>query len=65
VKGIRYYYYGGPDALTLEDVPVARQLLENELVRPVIDRTYSLSEVPGDVRYVEQGHAAGKVVIKV
>ncbi|HEX6075528.1 MAG TPA: NAD(P)-dependent alcohol dehydrogenase [Micromonosporaceae bacterium] len=32
---------------------------------PVIDRTYSLSEVPQALRYVEEGHARGKVVITV
>lgn len=46
-----------------EDLAVLRQLLEEEKVRPVIDRTYPLSEVPEAIRYLEQGHAAGKVVI--
>jgi hypothetical protein len=29
----------------------------------VIDRSYKLSEVPAAMRYLEQGHAKGKVVI--
>jgi NADPH:quinone reductase-like Zn-dependent oxidoreductase len=32
-------------------------------VTPVIDRCYSLSEAPKAIRYLEQGHARGKVVI--
>jgi NADPH:quinone reductase-like Zn-dependent oxidoreductase len=34
-------------------------------VKPVVDRTYPLSETPAAVRYVEKGHARGKVVITV
>lgn len=30
---------------------------------PIIDRTYSLSEVPQAIRHVAEGHARGKVVI--
>jgi NADPH:quinone reductase-like Zn-dependent oxidoreductase len=33
--------------------------------RPVIDRAYSLSEVPEAIGYLEEGHARGKVVITV
>jgi NADPH:quinone reductase-like Zn-dependent oxidoreductase len=31
----------------------------------VIDRSYSLSEVPDAIRYVEEGHARGKVIINL
>ena len=34
-------------------------------VRAVIDRSYSLAEVPEAVRHVEQGHARGKVLVRV
>ncbi|MEP6809301.1 MAG: NAD(P)-dependent alcohol dehydrogenase [Chthoniobacterales bacterium] len=34
-------------------------------VKPVIDRTYSLSQLPEALRYLEEGHARGKVVISV
>jgi NADPH:quinone reductase-like Zn-dependent oxidoreductase len=44
---------------------VLRELVEAGKVAPVIDRTYPLSEVPDAIRYVEQGHARGKVVITV
>ena len=46
-----------------DDLAVLRQLLEDQKVTPVIDRTYPLSEVPEALRYLEQGHATGKVVI--
>ena len=47
------------------DLAVLRGLLEDGQVVPVIDRTYSLAEVPEAIRYVERGHAKGKVVIAV
>jgi NADPH:quinone reductase-like Zn-dependent oxidoreductase len=34
-------------------------------VKPVIDRRYRLSEVPAAIRYLEAGHARGKVVVAV
>lgn len=48
-----------------EDLVVLKELIEAGKVRPVIDRTYPLSETPEAVRYLEQGHARGKVVITV
>ncbi len=42
-----------------------KELLEAGKVVPVIDRTYPLSEVPEAMRYLEAGHAKGKVVITV
>ena len=32
-------------------------------VTPVIDKCYPLNEVPDAIRYLEEGHARGKVVI--
>ena len=48
----------------VEDLVVLKELIESGKVTPVIDRTYPLSEVPGAIRYMEEGHAQGKVVIK-
>jgi NADPH:quinone reductase-like Zn-dependent oxidoreductase len=48
-----------------EDLRFLKQLIEAGKVTPVIDRTYSLSEVPEAIRYLEEGHARGKVVITV
>src|SRR5215204_1359477 len=47
------------DLLTLKD------LIEAGKLRPVIDRTYPLSEAAQAIRYLELGHARGKVVITV
>jgi NADPH:quinone reductase-like Zn-dependent oxidoreductase len=48
-----------------DDLAVLRELLEEKKVTPVIDRTYPLGEVPEAIRYLEHGHARGKVVITV
>lgn len=48
-----------------EAMGVLRELIEAGKVTPVIDRTYPLSEVPQAIRYVEQGHVQGKVIITV
>jgi len=48
-----------------EDVAFLNELIEAGKVVPVIDRRYSLSEVPVALRYLEQGQARGKVVITV
>ena len=48
-----------------KDLVIIQELLEAGKVVPVIDRSYSLSEVPEAIRYLETGHARGKVVITV
>jgi len=47
------------------DLVIIKELLESGKVTPVIDRTYSLREVPAAIRYLEKGRAQGKVVITV
>jgi NADPH:quinone reductase-like Zn-dependent oxidoreductase len=46
-----------------EDLNFLRELFEAGKVKPVIDRCYSLSEVPEAFRYLGAGHARGKIVI--
>lgn len=46
-----------------KDLVFLKELLETRKVKPVIDRTYPLSKVPEAIRYLEEGHAKGKVVI--
>jgi NADPH:quinone reductase-like Zn-dependent oxidoreductase len=46
-----------------KDLASLRELLETGKVTPVIDKRFSLSETPEAIRYVEKGHARGKVVI--
>jgi len=48
-----------------EDMIILKELIESGKVTPVIDRTYPLSQVPEAIRYLEEGHAQGKVVITV
>lgn len=57
--GIRGAKASRPDLLTL------KELLEGGKIRPVIDRTYTLSETAEAIRYMEQGHVKGKLVITV
>jgi len=49
--------------LTKDDLNVLRELMESGKVAPVIDRTYKMSETQAALRYMEEGHAHGKVVI--
>jgi NADPH:quinone reductase-like Zn-dependent oxidoreductase len=46
-----------------DDLTTIRDLMQAGKVTPGIDMCYSLSEVPDAFRYLEQGHARGKVVI--
>jgi NADPH:quinone reductase-like Zn-dependent oxidoreductase len=46
-----------------EGLTTMRELMATGKVRPVIDRCYRLSEVAEAIRYLEQRHARGKVVI--
>lgn len=46
-----------------EDLTILCELMASGKVTPVIDRCYRLSEVPEALRYLEKGHARGKVVI--
>jgi NADPH:quinone reductase-like Zn-dependent oxidoreductase len=46
-----------------QDLVVLKDLIEAGQLTPVIDRTYPLSETPKAIRYLQEGHARGKVVI--
>ncbi|MEC3977139.1 NAD(P)-dependent alcohol dehydrogenase [Amycolatopsis sp. H20-H5] len=48
-----------------DDLEFLRKAVEAGEVTPVIDRTYSLAEVPDAIRYVHKGHTRGKVVVTV
>ncbi len=48
-----------------DDLGYLAGLMESGRMKSVIDRTYPLAEVPAAVAYVEEGHARGKVIIKV
>jgi NADPH:quinone reductase-like Zn-dependent oxidoreductase len=46
-----------------QDLAIMHDLMASGKVTPVIDRRYGLGETPDAIRYLEQGHARGKVVI--
>src|SRR5438128_228592 len=46
-----------------KDLTVLADLMQSGKVKAIIERTYKLAEVPEAIRYLEEGHARGKVVI--
>src|SRR5437588_979257 len=48
-----------------KDLTVLGDLMQSGKVKPVIDRTYPLSQIAEAMRYLETGHARGKVIITV
>jgi NADPH:quinone reductase-like Zn-dependent oxidoreductase len=53
------------DASKTDDLNTLRDLMQTGKVTPVIDRQYRLSETPAAIRYLEMGHARGKLVISL
>src|SRR5213075_2173371 len=51
--------------LTKSDLSILGDMMQSGKVKPVIDRTYKLSELPAAIAYLEEGHARGKVIITV
>jgi NADPH:quinone reductase-like Zn-dependent oxidoreductase len=48
-----------------QDLQLLKDLIESGKVTPVIGRIYPLSATPEAMRYLEGGHARGKIVISV
>jgi NADPH:quinone reductase-like Zn-dependent oxidoreductase len=48
-----------------KDLAILAEMMESGKLKPVIDRTYKLDQLPDAIRYVEQGHARGKVIVAV
>lgn len=48
-----------------KDLLVIQELLESGSVKPVIDKRYPLNETADAIRYLETGHARGKVIVTV
>src|SRR5882757_4256958 len=62
---VRQKFVGYGTKLDKEDLKLLSDLMQTGKVTPVIDRTYKLSETAEAMRYFEEGHARGKVVITV
>ena len=50
-------------SINAADLAQVGELVASGKVTPVIDRRYALREVPDAIRYLEAGHARGKVII--
>jgi NADPH:quinone reductase-like Zn-dependent oxidoreductase len=50
---------------TKSDLIFLKDLLEAEKIKPVIDQRYSLEQVPDAIRYLEEGHVKGKLIINL
>ena len=48
-----------------KDLTLLGDMMLSGKIKPVIDRTYKLDQVPDAIRYLEEGHARGKVIIAV
>jgi NADPH:quinone reductase-like Zn-dependent oxidoreductase len=64
-KGDQKFAFMGIAKVVQEDLVFVGQLLESGKLTPVIDRILPLSQVPEGMRYLEEQHAQGKVVITV
>ncbi|HEY5075325.1 MAG TPA: zinc-binding dehydrogenase [Pyrinomonadaceae bacterium] len=48
-----------------KDLTLVADLIQTGKIKPVIDKTYPFSQLPDAMRYLEEGHARGKVVLTV
>jgi NADPH:quinone reductase-like Zn-dependent oxidoreductase len=65
MTGSRKVSFMGTVRPNKQDLDLIKELLEAGKVAPVIDRRYPLSQTADAIRYLEEGHARGKVVITV
>lgn len=70
IKALMYSPFVGQDfvmvlaRLRTQDLAFLSDLMQEGKLTPVIDRRYRLSEVAAAIRYSEEGHARGKIVIE-
>jgi NADPH:quinone reductase-like Zn-dependent oxidoreductase len=64
-KGGKFRSIRTPTSETIENLHIIRELAERGDLRAVIDRRFTLEQVPEAHRYVEEGHKKGNVVITV
>ena len=61
----KYVKVGTESGITIEDFYLLKDLVENEKLKTIIDRTYKLEQIVEAHRYVEKGHKKGHVVVTV
>jgi NADPH:quinone reductase-like Zn-dependent oxidoreductase len=47
------------------DLMLLKDFIESGKMKPVVERRYTLGDVPDAIRYIEEGHARGKVIVTV
>lgn len=52
-------------AINTADLAALMELIQAKKVTPVVDKSYPLSQVPEAIRYLEEGHPRGKIVITI
>jgi NADPH:quinone reductase-like Zn-dependent oxidoreductase len=53
------------DVNRTQDLDALAELIKSGQVTPIVDRTYALADTAEAMRYLEQGHARGKVIIRI
>jgi NADPH:quinone reductase-like Zn-dependent oxidoreductase len=54
-----------PSHERVKDLHLLKELMESDVIKPVIDRCYSLAQITEAHRYVDTGRKKGNVVINV
>ena len=49
----------------IKDLEILEQLLKNKMIKPLMDKEYSLEDMITAQKYVESGHKKGNVLVKI
>lgn len=63
MKGVHYRWgFFAPSGSALDEI---RNMVDAKQIRPVVEETFSFSQVPQAFEKVEKGHARGKTVVQI